>query len=385
MTENDQPVAYPYEFDARTRVRARELSGRSYRAAILSTALETLVLVILLALGIAERYALLLRGLPWQASAALFTLSAVLFFFLLGIASSYWRYRLRKEYGVSTQGWTAWLWDQFRGLLLSSAFSIPAALFLLYLISSGGVYWWLEAAAAFIFAGAAYSRLFPLLFARFFYRIRPMHEGEMKERVRKVLSRLGLERMEVFTMNESSRSGNANAFVTGLGRGRKIVLFDNLLEKFAPPEVESILAHELGHYVRRDTAAAAAIGVGTALSTAFIMSLVLRPLLDSGAVYSVHDPSMLLWLLLAAGAFQFALSPLLNMHSRRVERRADLFALGLTGDPVAFISGEKRLCDINMMDDSVRGLRKILFASHPPTADRIADGERWSGHKQDQV
>ncbi len=376
MEGSGKPV-YPYEFDPEKRARSKELSRTYFRLNVASTLSGAFLILLILLTGASERYSLLLGMLPWPFAAAIYTSTLITAFFILEACFSYMRLSLRRKYGVSTQSRGRWLEDQAKGYLATVALSTAAVEFLFLVIDVEPGLWWLIIATAFIALGVCYSTLFPLLFARFFYRIRPLPEGDALERVMKLLSKLGLERLQVFTLNESTRSRSANAFVTGIGKGKKVVLFDNLLSTFVPQEVDSIVAHELGHYVRKDTSVSMLIGFATAYAASFIMYLTAGMVLRGGLVHSILDPGLLLWFVLSVSVFEFALSPLMNLLSRRREAKADLFSLNLTCDPAAFISGEKRLCDINMMDESVSRLRRIFFATHPSTLERIAMGENW--------
>lgn len=369
-------ASYPYEFDPEKRRQSRQLARRYLRLNVVST-LTGLLLLLILIFGPGRDYANALSRYYWPLSISLFTASIVSLFFCLELAFSYMRYSLRKRFGLTTQAISHWLEDQAKGYITSLALSLASVEFAFLLIYEQPSLWWVIAATVFVLLSYAYSTLFPLLFARFFYRIRPIEEGVMKERIASMLKRLGLERMEIFTLNESSRSRSANAFVTGIGGRKKIVVFDNLLTSFPADEVNSIVAHELGHYLKRDTTQSMVIGALMAYATAYVLEITLRVTTASGLLYSRMDPMLLLWFVLAAGIFQFALSPLMNLYSRKREANADLFSLELTGDPAAFISSEKRLCDMNMMEERIGVLRKVFFATHPSTVERIGMGERW--------
>lgn len=372
----ESALAYPYEFDPEKRKQSRRLARSYFRLNITSTLVGLLILLILL-LGPGKYYAETLRHYYWPLSVSLFTATIVSLFFCLELAFSYLRYRLRKRFGITAQRFSHWLEDQAKGFITSLVLSLATVEFAFLLIYEQPSLWWAIAATVFVILSYVYSTLFPLLFARFFYRIRPLEEGEVKERIASLLKRLGLERMQVFTLNESSRSRAANAFVTGIGGGKKVVVFDNLLTSFTAEEVNSIVAHELGHYLKRDTAVSMIIGALMAYATAYVLDLTLKATTATGLLYSRMDPMLLLWFALAAGLFQFALSPLMNLYSRRREANADRFSLDITGDPTAFISSEKRLCDMNMMEESIGALRMIFFATHPSTMERIGMGERW--------
>ena len=373
----DSAQVYPYEFDPEIRKRSKSIALRFLRLNLTSMIAGALLLLVLLLSGIAEQVSLALRGIYWPLSVLIYIPAFIALFFLIELYFSFRRFSLRKETGITTQSVSGWLEDQVKGISISLVISTAGTEFLFAIMQLEKDYWWIVAATAYVIVSISYSTLFPLLFARFFYRIKPLQEGDTRNRLRKLLERVGLGRLEIFTLNESSRSSSANAFVTGIGKGKKVVVFDNLLRKFAPAEVDSIVAHELGHYLKRDTAASMVINVAMAYFLAYMLYLTLGIIERMRIVYSSADPSAVLWFALVLGLVEFALAPLMNLYSRSRESEADRFSLNLTTDPVAFISGEKRLCDINMIEESVPVIRKILFATHPSTLERIQMGERW--------
>lgn len=370
-------IAYPYEFDAAIRRKSRELAKRYLPLNLGSSASGAVLLLVLAAGGYAERYAVALSHLSLQLSVAVFASSAISLFFMVEMLFSYLRFRVKRSFGISTQRAGGWLQDQAKGYIATLVLGVAAMEALFLLISRLPGFWWLAAATLYVAVNFAYSTLFPLLFAKFFYRITPLSDAEQLKRLGDILRKAGLDRLQIYTMNESSRTRSVNAFVTGLGRRKRVVVYDNLLQNFAPQEIDSIVAHELGHYVRRDTAQSTLIGIAGAYVTSLMLYLSVGLVRSWGLIYSPADPSLMLWFALAAGIFGFAVSPLMNAYSRGREALADLFSLKTTRDADAFISSEKRLCDANMMEEHVSRLRKLFFATHPSTLERIGMAEKW--------
>jgi len=387
MVENDKKneqvepttqdrVQYPYEFDPEIRRKSHEFAGQRLKIAISSMVTYLAILVFLLFSHASEDYALFLRFIPWYLGDVLFILTLFAIFSIPSVILSYASYRLRKKKGLTEQGVRRWAMDAIKQLSVTAAFTAVGGVLLIALIALTSL-WWLIGALTLIAVTALYSLLFPLFLLRIFYNISELQDEELSKGIATLANKAGISSYRIYVMNESSRSKGANAFVTGLGRTKRIVLFDNLLRKFSRPEIESVVAHELGHCVSNDTYISIAVESLFVLFAAYVLKSTLSFLLSMHLIYSVTDPNLLLWFALVAAVLEFIISPITNLYSRRREARADLFALKIAGDPIAFISGEKRLCDINMMEEDVPSWRKILFATHPTTIERIRMGESF--------
>lgn len=331
------------------------------------------LLLLLLLSGWSEWLALRLPE-QWYLRIPIFTALLVALFAIPGTIYAYARYRMSRREGMTDRPPGKWALDQSKQLLLIAVFAIVGSEILFLLISVTAV-WWLIGSAALIAASILYSLFLPMMIVRVFYRVRPLEDKGLSEGIRRLAEKSGIRRYRVYVINESGKSRGVNAFVTGLGRTKIIVLFDNLLKGFSRQEIESVVAHELGHCANHDTYTSLLIEGASFLVIAYILSLVLRALLSAHLVYATTDPNVLPWFALVAFIYEFATSPLFNLLSRRREARADMFALKVSGDPVAFVSGEKRMCDINMMEEDIPRWRKILFATHPTTLERVRMGE----------
>jgi len=340
---------------------------------------EAVLLIALLASGLAERLSEILSHFFWPAYVALFVLSVGTAFVLLSFPFSFVRYRLMKRFDISKQSMRGWLFDTLKGMLLSLSLSTVISEFLLLIIRLT-VYWWAVLFLLYLLVTALYSTLFPLLFTRFFSKVSPLQEGDLRKRIDRLLQKAGAGNIDVGILGESRRSSGVNAFVTGLGRGKRVVLYDNLIKSFPPQEVEAVVAHELGHYVHRDTLRSSILQAVYVLLILLLLYRISPFLLHSGYICSMNDPAILLWFSLTGGAISFLFSPLIALYSRRRERNADLYSLQLTGNPEAFISSEKRLCDANLMDENPSRVRHLLFDTHPDTMERIRMGEEFDSH-----
>ena len=380
-TEGKESIVYPYEFDCSIRRRAKSLSSASFRLSVAASALEFLLLSAIIFSGGGEAIALRLMHYPFYFAAPLFISIIFTLVFAAGLPFAWTSFRQKRRFGISVLPPLKWLEDQIKFYMLSLVIAAAASVLVLLLISMSGL-WWIYAAAIYVLFILIYSRFFPLLAARFFYTFRELPEGRTRDGVLELINALGLENLKISMLDESTRSRSANAFVTGLGRAKRVVLFDNLVNTFYPEEVKCIVAHELGHYLTGDSFRSMAIQSAVAFLYAGVIYLAYSLSLSSRLLYSRTDPLSLLIMSLIAGILSLLMSPLLNYYSRVREKKADEFSLRVSENPEAFISGEKRLCDINLMDEEPSYLRRILFATHPSTLERIEMGKKWTSREE---
>ncbi|PYN73552.1 MAG: peptidase M48 [Candidatus Rokuibacteriota bacterium] len=281
---------------------------------------------------------------------------------------SYW---LPRRFGLLHQPLGGWLADRVKAMVIGGVLGL-AALELVYALLAVTPLWWLVAAAIFIGAQVALTAVLPVWIVPLFYRLVPLADDRLRERLLALARRAGVDAIGVFVADQSRKSRTANAAVVGLGRTRRIILFDTLLAEFPPEEIESVLAHELGHHVHGD--------VRRGLLVQGVLMLVTFRLaafgLDAGGarfgLAGPADPAGLPWLALVALALGLVQLPLGNGFSRWIERQADDFALATTGNAPAFIGAMERLARLNLAERRPSRLKEIVLYSHPALERRIA-------------
>lgn len=288
---------------------------------------------------------------------------------------------VRHRFGLVTQGWRGWWTDVVRGLLISFPLLAGAFLGLYALARALPGTWWLVAAGAAAVLSVVLSWLAPLVLEPVFNRFTPMEDGGLRSALLALADRDGVRVGEVLVADASRRTTALNAYVSGFGATRRIVVYDTLLTTADPREVELVVAHELGHVEHRDVFRGTLLGALGGAAAVCVLAAVVRsgPLLDAAGAgdTGVADPRSMV-LLAAAGSVLAALAgPLGCAVSRRVERRADRHALDLTGDPGAFVAMQRRLSVANVADvDPPRALH-VLFGTHPSAVQRIAAARCW--------
>jgi STE24 endopeptidase len=233
-------------------------------------------------------------------------------------------------------------------------------------------WWWLYSAAALSAGVAGLTLVAPLWLVPLFYRLSPLADPVLRERLVALADRAGAPVLGVWVADQSRKARTVNAAVTGLGRTRRIVLFDTLVRDFPPDEVEVVLAHELAHHLHRDAWRGLAVQAGVLVATLWAADQVLRATSSSLRLDGPADLAGLpLVGLVLLGAGLVAL-PVVNGWSRRCERRADEFAVKMTSRPRAFIDAMERLARLNLAERDPHPVKEFLLYSHPSVGRRIA-------------
>ena len=378
--------------DAATDFSAEEIRrGSVFRAALRPWSMARLVLglVVALALGLTPLGARLIGavarplGGSWWVEALLggIVLGAVATAVTLPLAAR--SEVLLRRYGLSTQNWGAWFADQAKAWAVSAVLTAVLTLVLFALVRAAPNWWWTWAAAgaaAFVFVA---SFAFPVLIEPLFNRFTPMPDSALRTELLQLAERDGEPVKDVLIADASRRTTALNAYVSGFGASRRIVVYDTLLEKAPPDEVESVVAHELGHAVHRDVVTGTVLGaLGAAAAVCGLAVLAgWGPLLRRAGVETLADPRAI-GLVLAIVAVVGALStPLQALVSRQIEARADEHALELTRDPEAFVSMERRLALENRADLRPNRFFQLWFGTHPTTVDRIAAARSFAARE----
>ena len=295
----------------------------------------------------------------------------------------YGGFLLPHRFGQSNQTRRSWILDQMKGLLIGVLVGVPLLVGLYGLMRGMPETWWLVAGLGYTAFVAALSVAAPVLVMPLFYKFRPLGEdhAELAERLTRLSRAAGRKVRGVFTIDMSRRTKSANAALVGMGKTRRIVLGDTLLEHFPADEIESVLAHELGHHVRRDIpGGVAAEGLAT-LVTLWIAQTALVAAVSRGLLSAPYDPAGLPILGLVFAVVGLLLLPVRNAYSRWRERGADEFAVHLTGTPSAFADALTRLANQNLADTDPPRWAVVVFGTHPPLNERIRRANEIGGQR----
>jgi STE24 endopeptidase len=291
--------------------------------------------------------------------------------------------RRRIAVGLDTQSWTGWASDLLKASAIQTAFSAAAGAGVIAATRRFHRWWWIPVGAGAVGVGGLLAALAPVVLDPIFNDFEPLPEGQTREDVLALARDAGVTVGEVYSIDASRRTTAANAYVTGLGPTKRVVLFDTMLDRYGRDEVRLVVAHELGHVAHRDVPRNVAFAALVAPAVAFAVQQCTEALAAGGAgraggsdgsgapAPGALAPGALPALALAATVVVAPLGPIAARLSRAVERRADQFSLELAGAPEAFISFERRIAVQNVADLQPPRWQTALMASHPPTAERI--------------
>jgi STE24 endopeptidase len=318
---------------------------------------------------------------PWWLAALVFGALVVLVTWLVQTPIAYWRgYLHEHRWGFSSQTLGGWFVDRLKGLAVGV---VLTAVPLFLLVATVHVFpgWWPALAAA----GAALFVLLvgfvaPVLLEPVFNRFDPLPDEELAGELRGLADRAGVPVRDVLVADASRRTTKHNAYVSGLGRTRRVVLWDTLLARGEPGEISLVVAHELGHRRFRHVARWTAISM--VLVAAFVLILwgalqwdwLLRAIGASGP----GDPRVIPFVLFLGSLLELAVQPFANAVSRRWERDCDRFSLELTRDPEAYERTHHLLALENLGDLDPPKPIYLFFASHPTAPERLAAGRAWA-------
>ena len=285
-------------------------------------------------------------------------------------------YWLPRRFGLLHQPFRRWLWDAVKAGLIGGVLGLLAVL-IIYALLRVTPWWWLWGAAIFLTGYALLALVAPIWLAPLFYRLTPLPDGLLLTRLLALARRVDVPVTGVFVVDQSRKSRTANAAVTGLGRTRRILLFDTLLEEFTPEEVEAVLAHELAHQLHGDIRRGLLVQGVLTLVTFWIADLALRWGVGWLGLDGPADIAGLPLFGLILMLVSLAALPVANGWSRRVEWQADRFALQTIPDPRAFIRSMERLATLNLAEREPHRLEELFLYSHPAIERRIAHARQF--------
>jgi STE24 endopeptidase len=290
-----------------------------------------------------------------------------------GLPFDWWsQFRLEARFGFNKSSPQLWVTDKLKGLLLGLVIGFPLLWVLLSLVGWVGAWWWLWGFGILFGFQLLMLVLYPKLILPLFNKLTPLPEGELRERLLALGNRTGFRAKAIEIMDGSKRSGHSNAFFTGFGRFRRIVLFDTLMKELAPEQLEAVLAHEIGHYRRGHIPKMLAVSALMQLAGFALIAWLARSAwfnLAFGFPPGELAPSLLLFGLLS-GLVTFWFTPIGNLFSRRHEYEADAFAREAMGGPQALRGALRKLAQNNLSNLTPHPWFSAFYYSHPTLVER---------------
>lgn len=347
---------------------------------VVETVYTILLLIAFLCWGYSDRLAYTVRFIspnPW-IHVAIYGAVVVIATKLLFLPLNYYGdYHLEHKFGLSNESLGAWVLDELKSLGLNLLLSVAILDVLYFFLQRAGDWWWIGAGLCFLLFGVVMSALFPVLILPMFYKLQPLENESLREKLTALAQRVGAKVLGVYRMGMSEKTKKANAAFAGLGSTKRIILGDTLLDKFAEDEIEVVMAHEMAHYKHGDITKMIVWGAVTTFLGLKVADLGLHWGLTKFGYGHVWDIGAFPLLALCLFVFGLVAMPLNNAFSRSREWKADATALELTTNRDAFIRAMRKLADQNLADLSPHPLVEFLLHDHPSLARRIAWAEQW--------
>jgi STE24 endopeptidase len=378
---NEVPSAFRAMVDETTYRRSVDYTMAKSRFGDVVTLFDAVLLVAILFSGV----------LPWAlgkftAAFGSSVLAMAGFLFIIGVALSivnlpfayYAQFKLEERFGFNTTTMKTWVFDRMKGLLLAMLLGYPVLALVLKLIEWTGPNWWVWAAAVVIAFQLFLLLIAPAVIMPLFNKFAPLPEGSLRDRLFALAQRANFPTRSIEVMDGSKRSRHSNAFFTGFGRFRKIVFFDTLIAQLTEPQLESVLAHEIGHYKKHHVLKSLCVSVvGVFMGFAAIAWLARQDWFYRAFAFQHHAgfaavnvvPAMLLFGLLA-GTISFWFSPVLHIWSRRFEYEADAFASTTMGESQSLIKALRKLTEKNLSNLTPHRFYSGFYYSHPSLIER---------------
>ena len=309
----------------------------------------------------------------WAMAAFLFTVGFAMS--LPGLPLDWWgQFRLEEKFGFNTTTQKTWWLDRVKGLLLAAVLGYPLLVLILKIVEWTGALWWLWAWAALLGFQLLMLVLAPVLIMPLFNKFTPLPEGSLRQRLLELAQRTGFVAKSIQVMDGSKRSRHSNAFFTGFGKFRKIVLFDTLISQLSESELEAVLAHEIGHFKKKHIPKMLLFSAFSSLAGFYVVSILARQdwfYRAFGFELGNVAPALLLFTLLS-GVVMFWFSPLGHWWSRKYEYEADAFAAGVMHEPQSLIGALRKLNEKNLSNLTPHPLYSSFYYSHPTLVEREA-------------
>lgn len=357
--------------------KAADYTVAKMRLGIVDTALDALILLALTLGGVLQwlsdlwQRAVAVESI-WHGAALILTV--LLLRGVLGLPLSLYRiFVIEERFGFNRMTWKLFFVDLVKGLAVGAVLGVPLLLVVLWLMLAAGPLWWLYVWLVLVAYSLFLQMIYPAVVMPLFNKFSRLEDAALAGRIEQLLSRTGFRSRGLYVMDGSKRSSHGNAFFAGFGAAKRIVLFDTLVSRLQPAEVEAVLAHELGHYKLRH------ILKGMALSWGFSFALLLALGLAAGRPWFYEGlgmdtatlPVALVLFMLVAPEFTFFAQPLLSLFSRKNEYEADRYA-AQNADAAELVRALVKLYHDNSATLTPDPLHSAYYDSHPPAAMRIA-------------
>lgn len=341
------------------------------------------VLVLILALPIELRnFILQYASNDWVVVGSFCLIGYLCVWFVYLPFSFYNGYVTERKFGLSTQTLRSWIRDELKGLFLSLILVLIFVEIIYYALRTFPLFWWVFAWLFVSIAMIFITFISPILLMPMFFRFEPLKDYFLVNKLKKLAEKAGIKIIGVYKMAAETKTKKAVGALAGIGKSRRIILSDTLLDNYTNDEIEGVIAHELGHHVHHHIGKTMFNVSILFLAAFFVADQFLRKIVTYFGFSGMGDIASLPLLALTFALFFMIVSPLQNIISRRFEAQADYYELTLVNKPDAFITGMIKLCDQNLRDANPHPLIEFIFYTHPSGKRRIEMAERYKKLKE---
>lgn len=347
--------------------------------AIVSSAYDAIVLIFLLLGGFASYFYIFFqtfigKGLWAEASAVV---CCLIVFAALSYPLDYWQhFKLEARFGFNRMSTNLWIVDQIKGVLLMCLIGIPLVACILVLWRHFHNYGWLAATTAVTLFQMLMIAIYPRVIVPIFNKLNPLKDDLLRQKLDQLAAKAGFALKDVFVIDGSKRSTHANAYFTGFGKTRTVVLFDTLVNEMNRDEIGAVFAHELGHYKLKHIVQRMAISTVSLFLFFGVLQFISRSSIPEELGFNAPYPATLLLAWLGSGLITFYLHPIVNAWSRRCEYAADAFSAQLTEDKRSLVGSLNKLHLHNLKNPYPHPIFSAVYYSHPTLPERTAAIEK---------
>ena len=359
--------------DEQRQALARRYEKEKRLLGMVGSMLSLVLLLVFYSTGLSERLAYLWSGRPVAWTFLAYTAGFLAWLTLFSLPLNFYRgYVHEHKWNFSTQRVKGWLSDQAKSFAVGLVMAWLILALLLWIMGRFPRTWWLLAGLAMAFVSMIMATLFPVVILPIFHRYTPIENEELTDALKEILAREGLKSGGFFQEDMSRRTRKENAFLAGLGKTRRVVLGDNLLQQMTVPEIVSVIGHEVGHYKYKHIWKGIVIDTVEQLAVFFLLSLAMRAAFP-GFPGSAREVLTVLpvMLIIGAAASSLVFGPIGNALSRYFEKQADLYAAAQVRDRHALATALAGLANRNLGNAYPAWWVKILYYTHPPAGERL--------------
>ena len=307
---------------------------------------------------------------------ALFQAIVFVFSFPLNFYSSYIH---EHKWNFSNHTVKSWLWEQTKSFFVGLIILFILLGLLFWIMAQFPQTWWLIAGLAMALVGVIFATLFPVVVLPIFNKYKLIQNKELTDALEKILSKGGLRSSGFFEEDMSRQTKKENAFLAGLGKTRRVVLGDNLMKNMTIPEIESIIAHEVGHFKHKHIWKNIVVGTGEQLIVFYFINLAMKNLFPQFLSSTRSNLTLFPMFAILIGVISgFLFGPVGKMLSRQFEKQADSYAMKNIKDKKAFMTALAGLADRNLSNAYPAWWVKFLYYSHPPIGERLSMAEKFN-------